>query len=164
MAIKSLKDLYVDLLQDSYDSEHQIVKALPKMAKAAVEPKLQQAFTTHLEETKDQVEKLEQVFELLDMKPKGKTCEATKGLIKEAAELMDEEVEEGVLDAGLIACAQKVEHYEIASYGTLCEFASMLGFRDQQKLLKEILDQEKSTDQKLTKLAESQSNQMAKAA
>ena len=164
MAIKSLKDLYVDMLMDSYDSEKQISKALPKMAKAAEEPKLKQAFETHLEETKTQIERLEQVFESLGMKPKGKTCEATKGLVEEATELMDEDVEEGVLDAGLIACAQKVEHYEIASYGTLAEFAGTLGFKDQQKLLRTTLEEEKSTDKKLTSLAETQSNVLAKAA
>lgn len=163
---KSMKDLYVEMLEDSYDSEHQITKALPKLAKAATSPKLKQAFETHLKETEGQIAKLDQVFELLDMKPKRKTCEATKGLVKEGGEMIDEkdELEEGVLDAGLIACAQKVEHYEIASYGSLCEFARILGFKDQQKLLASILAEEKSTDEKLTKLAETQVNPTAKAA
>ena len=142
---KSLQDLYVEMLQDSYDSEHQITKALPKMAKAAVSPKLKQAFEKHLGETESQIERLEEVFGMLDLKPKRKTCEATKGLVKEGEEMIDEadELEEGVLDAGLIGCAQKVEHYEIASYGTLCEFARLLGFKDQQKVLASILAEEK---------------------
>ena len=164
--LKSMKDLYIEMLEDSYDSEHQITKALPKLAKAATSPKLKKAFETHFEETMGQIQKLEQVFELLDMKPKRKTCEATKGLVKEGEEMIDEkdELEEGVLDAGLIGCAQKVEHYEIASYGTLCEFARILGFKDQQKLLSAILAEEKSTDEKLTQLAETQINMVAKAA
>jgi ferritin-like metal-binding protein YciE len=163
---KTMKDLYVELLEDSYDSEHQITKALPKMAKAAASPKLKQAFETHLTETEGQIEKLDQVFKSLDMKPKRKTCEATKGLVEEGAEMIGEkdEMEDGVLDAGLIACAQKVEHYEIASYGTLCELARVLGFKDQQKLLADILKEEKATDMKLTQLAESSVNITAKAA
>jgi len=163
---KSMKDLYIELLEDSYDSEHQITKALPKMAKAAHDPQLRDAFDTHLEETEGQIEKLDRVFACLDMKPKRKTCEATKGLVKEGAEMIDEkdELQDGVLDAGLIACAQKVEHYEIASYGTLCEFARILGFKDQQKLLASILAEEKATDVKLTEIAENAINSMAKAA
>jgi ferritin-like metal-binding protein YciE len=166
MAKKSLKDLYVEMLEDSYDSEHQITQALPKLAKAASSPELKKAFEKHLEETKIQIGKLDQVFGLLDMKPKRKTCEATTGLVKEGGEMIDEKdkLEDGVLDAGLLGCAQKVEHYEIASYGTLCELARTLGFKDQQMLLKSILDEEKATDVKLTKLAESQVNQKAKAA
>lgn len=164
--MKTMKDLYVELLEDSYDSENQITKALPKMAKAASSPKLRQAFETHLKETEGQIDKLEEVFELLAMKPKRKTCEATKGLIEEGSEMIEEkdELEAGVLDAGLIACAQKIEHYEIASYGTLCEFARILGFNDQQKLLASILSEEKATDQKLTKLAETTVNPTAQAA
>jgi ferritin-like metal-binding protein YciE len=164
--MKSLKDLYIEMLEDSYDSEHQITKALPELAEAAESPELKQAFVTHLEETEAQIEKLDQVFELLAMKPKRRTCEATKGLVEEGKEMIDEkdEMEEGVLDAGLIGCAQKVEHYEIASYGTLCEFADLLGFDDQQELLASILEEEKATDEKLSKLAKAQVNLRAKAA
>jgi ferritin-like metal-binding protein YciE len=163
---KSLKDLYIEMLEDSYDSEHQIVKALPKLAKAAASPKLKHAFETHLKETEGQIETLDEVFELLAMKPKRKTCEATKGLVEEGDEMIKEkdEMEEGVLDAGLIGCAQKVEHYEIASYGTLCEFARLLGFEDQRDLLSSILEEEKTTDKKLSALAGSQVNPRAKAA
>ena len=163
---KSMRDLYVELLEDSYDSENQITKALPKLAKAATSPELKKAFERHLEETKGQIEKLNQVFASLDMKPKRKTCEATKGLIEEGDEMIEEkdELEEGVLDAGLIACGQKVEHYEIASYGTLCEFARILGFKDQQKLLAAILKEEKAADEKLTQIAQSSVNSMARAA
>lgn len=166
MAKKSFKDLYVEMLEDSYDSEHQITEALPKMAEAATSPELKAAFEQHLAETERQIEKLEQVFEMLGVEPERKTCEATKGLVEEGEEMIDEgdELEDGVLDAGLIGCAQKVEHYEIASYGTLCEFARILGFKDQQAILKSILDEEKTTDQKLTQLAESQVNETAKAA
>ncbi|MGE3624101.1 MAG: ferritin-like domain-containing protein [Bdellovibrionales bacterium] len=164
MELKTMKDLYVSLLQDSYDSERQIIRALPKMADAAETPELKQAFEGHLEETKGQVIRLEQVFGMLGVKPKGKSCAATKGLVDEAQDLMSEAVEEGVMDAGLIANAQKVEHYEIASYGTLVEFAKLLGFQDQVRLLDEILQQEKATDVKLTKLAESKVNRMAQAA
>jgi len=153
MTVKSMKDLYVSLLQDSYDSEQQIVKALPKMAEAAEAPELRQAFETHLEETEGQVEKLEQVFEMLKIKPQGKTCDATKGLVKEASDLIKESAENGVKDAGLIANAQKVEHYEIASYGTLVEFAKLLGFDEQAELLQEILDEEKHADRTLGELA-----------
>src|ERR1700733_5897902 len=144
---KSLKDLYIELLEDSYDSEHQIVEALPKMAEAAESGELKKELETHLEETEGQIEKLEQVFEMLDMEPERKTCEATKGLVEEGEELIEEkdDLEDGVIDAGLIACAQKVEHYEIASYGTLCEFARLLGFDEQRTLLSSILDEEKST-------------------
>jgi ferritin-like metal-binding protein YciE len=164
MAITNMKELYVSLLQDTYDSENQITEALPKMAKAATAPQLKKAFENHLEETFDQIKKLEEVFELLDMKPKRQTCEATKGLVKEASELLKQKVEHDVMDAGLIANGQKVEHYEIASYGTLSAYATLLGFKDQAKLLHQILDQEKSTDKKLTTLAESSINLMAKAA
>jgi len=153
-------------LQDSLDSEHQITKALPKMAKAAHSPHLKKAFETHLAETETQIEKLEQVFADLDMPPKRKVCEATKGLVKEGEEMIGEkdELGEGVLDAGLIACAQKVEHYEIASYGTLVALARILGYREQQKMLAEILKEEKETDIKLSKIAETSINQTAKAA
>ena len=163
---KTMKDLYIELLEDSFDSEHQITKALPKMADAADSAQLKKAFQKHLTETEGQIKKLEDVFASLDMKPKRKTCEATKGLIEEGKEMIDEkdDMAEGVSDAGLIACAQKVEHYEIASYGTLCELARILGFKDQQKLLAAILEEEKATDIALTKLAEGSVNKMARAA
>jgi len=162
---KTMKDLYVELLEDSYDSEHQITKALPNMAKAAHSPRLKAAFEKHLDETMGQIERLDEVFASLQMKPKRKTCEATKGLVEEGDEMIEEsdEMEDGVLDAGLIACGQKVEHYEIASYGTLCELARVLGFKDQQKILASILKEEKATDELLSQIAGS-INIMAKAA
>ncbi len=162
---KSMRDLYIELLEDSYDSEHQIVDALPKMAKAAQSQQLKNAFEKHLQETKGQILTLEQVFDLLDMEPDRKTCEATEGLIEEGQDLIDEadDLEPGVLDAGLIAIGQKVEHYEIASYGTLCEIARLLGFSDQQRLLASILKEEKMTDEVLTRIATTV-NSVAKAA
>ncbi|MDP9127793.1 MAG: ferritin-like domain-containing protein [Pseudomonadota bacterium] len=164
MPIESMEDLYVALLEDSYDSEKQIVKALPKMAQAAEAPELKEAFKIHLEETTGQVERLEEIFGMLEVSPRNKTCDATKALIKEANDLITATPQSGVKDAGLIANAQKVEHYEIASYGTLCEFAKLLGFDDQAELLEETLNEEKATDKKLTALAEGSINELAEAA
>ena len=162
--ISSMQDLYVDLLQDTYSAEQQLVKALPKMAEAAETEELKEAFQQHLEETQGQVQRLEQIFKELKQKPGDETCEAMQGLVKEAEQLMGMKVDKDVLDAGLIACAQKVEHYEIASYGTLAEFASLLGFDKQSELLEETLEEEKATDARLTELAEDHINQMAEAA
>lgn len=155
MSVKSLNDLFIDILKDTYDAEKRIVKALPKLKKAATSPDLKQAFESHLEETKGQVERLEQIFDILGKPKRGKTCPAMEGLIEEGAETIEEVKAGPVLDAALIACAQKVEHYEIAAYGTLATYAKMMKMDDCLKLLKETLSEEKDTDGKLTKLAES---------
>ena len=154
MKLESLEKLYVEELRDIYNAENQLLKALPKMARAAAAPELKQAFEDHLEQTKEHVERLEEIFEKLDQKPSGKTCQAMKGLIEEGSEIMDQEGEEHVLDAGLIAAAQKVEHYEMASYGTVRTWAEMLGEEDAAELLQQTLDEEGETDKRLTELAE----------
>ncbi len=158
MEMETLKDLFVDELKDLYSAENQLVKALPKMAKAATNEQLKAAFAQHLEETKVHVERLEQVMKQLEESPKGKKCKAMEGLIEEAKELLEEDAEPEVLDAGLIACAQRVEHYEIAGYGTVRTYAKHLGESDVQKLLQTTLDEEGATDKKLTKLAEKSIN------
>ena len=155
MKMRTLHDLFVDQLKDLYNAENQLVKALPKMAKNASNPQLKQAFTKHLEETKGHVERLEQVFDLLGAPAKGKTCKAMKGLIEEGKEMMDEDAEPEVMDAGLIAAAQRVEHYEIAGYGCVRTYAQMLGNEKAAKLLQQTLDEEGKTDKLLTDLAES---------
>ena len=154
MEMSSLQDLMVDQLKDLYNAEGQLVKALPKMAKAASNAQLQQAFTTHLEQTKGHVDRLEQVFETLGQSAKGKTCKAMKGLIEEGKEMMDEDAEPEVMDAGLIAAAQRVEHYEMAGYGCVRTYAQMLGNKQAAKLLQQTLDEEGKTDKLLTDLAE----------
>jgi len=153
MATKSLRELYVDELKDLYSAESQLVKALPKMAKAASSEELRQGFEAHLEQTKEQVQRLEEIFELLDESPKGKKCVGMEGLVKEGAEAMEEDFQDTVLDAALIGAAQRVEHYEIAAYGTVCEFATVLGEKDHLSLLEQTLEEEKETDEKLTELA-----------
>jgi len=154
MEMSSLQDLMVDQLKDLYNAESQLVKALPKMAKAATNAQLKQAFTTHLEQTKGHVERLEQVFETLGMSAKGKTCKAMKGLIEEGKEMMEEDAEPEVMDAGLIAAAQRVEHYEMAGYGCVRTYAELLGNKQAAKLLQQTLDEEGKTDKLLTGLAE----------
>jgi ferritin-like metal-binding protein YciE len=154
MKLKTLHDLYVDELKDLYNAEHQLLKALPKMAKAASAPKLAQAFTDHLEETKGQIERLETIFEELDVSPKGKACKAMEGLIKEGKELLEEDAEPTVMDAGLIAAGQRVEHYEMAGYGCVRTFARLLGYKEAARLLQETLDEEGAADKKLTILAQ----------
>jgi ferritin-like metal-binding protein YciE len=155
MKLDSLQKLYVEELRDLYSAENQILKALPKMAKAASSPELKQAFEEHLEQTKGQVDRLERIFEKLGKSPKGKKCKAMEGLVEEGAELMKEDADPAVLDAGLIAAAQRVEHYEIAGYGTVRTYANMLEDQDAADLLQETLDEEGETDKKLTSLAES---------
>ena len=150
-----LDELLQDELKDLYSAESQIIKALPKMAKAASSPELRRAFERHLEETKRQVERLDMIGEELEMKMTGKKCKGMEGLIAEGRELMDEDLEEDALDAGLIGAAQKVEHYEIAAYGTARTHAEMLGYRRIAKLLQQTLNEEGATDKKLTQLAES---------
>jgi ferritin-like metal-binding protein YciE len=161
MASKTLRDLFEDQLQDAYSAETQITKALPKMAKAAHSAELKAGFEQHLRETEGQVRRLEQVGKQLNVKLSGNTCEATEGLIEEGEELMGLGLEADALDAGLIAAAQKVEHYEIALYGSLCAWAKRLGMTDVASVLHQTLDEEKRTDEKLTRLAEAQVNLQA---
>lgn len=153
MKMQTLKDLYIDELKDIYDAEQQIAKALPKMAKAASNEELRAAFEQHLDQTQTQIERLEQIFEELEEKAKGEKCEATRGLLEEAKKMMEEAEDEDVRDAAMIGSAQKVEHYEIAAYGTLRTYAELLGFDEQAELLQETLDEEKETDENLTELA-----------
>jgi ferritin-like metal-binding protein YciE len=158
MSMDSLKDLYIDELKDLYNAETQLIKALPKMAKKATAPELKQAFQDHLEETKGHVARLEEIFEELDEKPTGKTCKAMKGLVEEGAEVIEEDGNEAVLDAALIGAAQRVEHYEIAGYGVVRTFATLLGENDAAELLQETLDEEAAADKKLTEIAEEDIN------
>lgn len=159
--VKTLEDLFEAQLHDIYWAENKLVKALTKMSKKAPDAKLSSAFLKHKEETEDQIAKLEQVMTSLDIKVKGIKCEAMAGLLEEADEMMKESVEDEVLCAAMIAAAQKVEHYEIATYGTLVCWANNLGYKQQAKLLQSILDQEKKTDVSLTTLAESGINSAA---
>ena len=152
MSAENLHELFVEEVRDIYDAEKQLVKALPKMAKAAESEELRAAFEEHLEITRAHVGRLEEVFKGLGMAARGKTCEGMKGLIEEGQEAM-EEMEGTVLDAALIASAQKVEHYEIATYGTLATFAEVLGLEDAKDLLGQTLDEEKEADEKLTQIA-----------
>jgi len=161
--MNTLADLFQDELRDIYDAEKRILKALPKMAKAASDEQLRDAFTTHLEETRGHVERLEQVFASLDLKVKGKRCMGMEGILAEGAELMGEDGDEAVLDAGLIASAQRVEHYEITAYGSLMAWAKVLGYDDAIELLGENEREEKVADQKLTDIAEGLINQQATA-
>jgi ferritin-like metal-binding protein YciE len=154
MTKESLKELYVDELKDIYSAEKQLTKALPKMAKAATSSDLQQGFEEHLEQTKGHVERLEQIFTMLNTKPGGKKCMGMEGLVKEGAEIMGEDFEEDVMDAALISAAQRVEHYEIAAYGTVAAYADLLGEPKHATLLRQTLEEEKETDQKLTELSQ----------
>ena len=151
---EGLKELYVDELKDIYNAENQLVKALPKMAKAASSEELRRGFEEHLEQTKGHVQRLEQIFQELGESPRGKKCKGMEGLVEEGSEVMGEDFEGAVMDSALIGAAQRVEHYEIAAYGTVCAFAEELGETDQGELLNETLEEEKETDEKLTKLAE----------
>ena len=159
--LKTLEDALVDELEDILDSETQITQALPKLAQKATHPELKAAFEEHLEQTKVHIQRLNQAFELLGKKPASKTCEATKGLLKEGEDVMSEDATPDVMDAFLIAAAQKVEHYEIASYGTVCTWAEITGHEDVADLLGETLDEEEETNDKLTDLAESSINEDA---
>lgn len=153
--IQNLRELLVHELKDLHSAETQLLKALPKMSKAASDQDLTDAFDEHLEQTNVQVERLERVFEILGEKPKGKTCEAMKGLIAEGNEVLSEDATSDVRDAALIAVAQKIEHYEIAGYGTVRTFANLIGEKEAANLLQETLDEEGDTDKKLTEIAES---------
>jgi ferritin-like metal-binding protein YciE len=150
-----LEELLVDELKDIYSAESQIVKALPKMAKAASSPDLKRAFERHLEETRRQVERLDQIGNTLDIRLTGKKCKGMEGLIEEGKEIMEEDFDENAIDAGLIGAAQKVEHYEIAAYGTARTHATLLGYHKIARLLQQTLNEEGATDKKLTQLAES---------
>ena len=152
--LSSLDDLLVHELQDIYHAEGQILKALPRMTKAATNQDLKAAFEEHRVETEGQVKRLEQVFKLLGHPVKGKKCEGMAGLIEEGTTVMEEDADPAVMDAALIAAAQKIEHYEIASYGCVCTYAEMLGFDEAHELLGQNLDEEENTDEKLTALAE----------
>jgi ferritin-like metal-binding protein YciE len=158
MEMESLRELYVDELKDLWSAETQITKALPKMMKAASNPKLKKAFNTHLKQTERHVKRLERIFKELDESPRGKKCVGMEGLIKEGQELIKEKPEADVLDAGLIAAAQHVEHYEIAGYGCVRTWARQMGEDRQAELLQETLDEEEQTDRLLTELAESEIN------
>ena len=153
MKLASLEDLYMDNLQDVYDAEHQITDALPKMAKAASSSALRNGFEKHLQQTKEHIKRLEAVFENHSASPKRKTCKAMKGLISEGDEVMKENAAADVLDAALIGSAQKVEHYEIAAYGTLRTYADLLGFQSDMRYLDATLQEEGATDKELTRLA-----------
>ena len=159
MPQKGLKELYIDELKDLYSAENQLVKALPKMAKAATSTKLRQGFEEHLEQTKGHVQRLEQIFESVDESPKGKKCKGMEGLIEEGSETTEEDFEGPVLDAGLIGAAQRVEHYEIAAYGTARAFAEELGESKHVSLLEATLSEEEATDEKLTELSQEINNQ-----
>lgn len=154
----TLHDLYVDELKDLYSAEKQLLKGLPKMAKAATNPKLKKAFEDHRVQTEEHIKRLEVIFEELEKSPKGKVCVGMKGLMEEGKEIISEKPNANVLDAGLISKAQHAEHYEMAGYGTVRTYAEQLGYRNHAKLLERTLNEEKKTDLLLTKLAESRIN------
>ena len=158
MELETLKDLYIEELKDLYSAENQIIKALPRMIKAASHNELKQAFTRHLKETGVHVQRLERVCDELGVSPKGKKCVGMEGLLKEGAELIKEKPERDVLDAGLIAAAQHVEHYEMAGYGCVRTYARQLGMESQAEMLQATLDEEGNTDKLLTRIAESTIN------
>jgi len=158
MNLATMQDLFVHELKDLYSAENQILKALPKMAKAASSDELRQAFEEHTEQTREHVERLDRIFAELDMSARGKKCKAVEGLIEEGKEMMKQDAEPSVLDAALIAAAQRVEHYEIAGYGCARTYARLLGHEEAADLLQQTLDEEGETDKKLTSLAESTIN------
>jgi ferritin-like metal-binding protein YciE len=162
--LNSLHDLYITELKDLYDAENRILKALPKMAEASSSPELRNAFEQHLEQTRTHASRLEQIFLKLDESPKGQKCKGVIGIIDEGEDLMGEEAPPAVCDAALIGAAQRVEHYEIAAYGTCRTYAKRLGYEDHARLLNETLQEEAETDRKLTSLAESRINEQARTA
>src|SRR6478672_5923220 len=157
----TLHDAFIDELRDTYDAEKQLTKALAKLAKAASNPGLRDAFETHLEETRGQIERLEQVFESLDEKARGKHCDGIAGIIEEGKSIMEEEFDDTTMDACLIAAGQRAEHYEMAAYGTLVAWAEAMGHSEAAQLLQQTLDEEKAADKKLSGLAEGGINQSA---
>jgi len=156
--METLEKLYINELRDLYSAENQLLKALPKMAKGASSAELKEAFENHLAETETHVERLEQIFKDLEENPKGKTCHGMKGLIEEGSEILEEEGEESVLDAGIIVAAQKVEHYEMAGYGSVRAFAQLLGQEEAAQLLQTTLDEESKANELLKQLAETTVN------
>ena len=164
MVEKTLDNLFYDTLKDIYYAEPKIVKALPKLARGAQSPELKAAFEKHRDETEGQIERLQQVFDIIDKRAMGKTCEAIDGILAEGDEIMEQYEGTDALDAGLIASAQAVEHYEITRYGTLKRWAVLLGFDDAARLLDETLQEESKTDESLTALADARANDKAKGA
>ncbi len=164
MSLDSLEKLFLEELKDVYNAEKQILRALPKMAKAAESPRLEQAFTQHLKETEGQVQRLERVFKELGQTVRGKKCKGMEGLLEEGKEVLEEEGDPAVIDAALIASAQRVEHYEIAAYGCLRTYAGLLGYSQAEQLLQQNLQEEEAADKKLTQLGESGINAAAAAA
>jgi ferritin-like metal-binding protein YciE len=154
MQANSLRDLYVAELRDLYNAETQLVKALPKMAKASSNAELRQGFEEHLRQTSEHVSRLEQIFDLLGEKPTGKKCLGMEGLVKEGAETLKEDYEDALMDAAIIGAAQRVEHYEIAGYGTVRAFAELLGEKEHVSLIEQTLEEEKQTDERLSQLAD----------
>jgi ferritin-like metal-binding protein YciE len=163
MSLDSLDKLFLEELKDVYNAEKQILRALPKMAKTADSPELQQAFTKHLNETEGQVQRLEKIFQELGQAARGKKCKGMEGLLEEGKEVLEEEGEPAVIDAALIASAQRVEHYEIAAYGCLRTYAQLLGYSQAERLLQQTLEEEEAADKKLTELGESGINEAAAA-
>jgi len=161
MELEHLMDLYVDELKDVYNAEKQILRALPKMAKKASHPELRQAFENHQSMTEEQVKRLETIFDDMKLPRRGKKCVGMEGLIEEGQEMMEEDADPDVLDAAMISAAQRVEHYEIAAYGTLRTYARQLGLQEHAKLLQKTLDEEGETDKLLTRIAESRVNRDA---
>ncbi len=161
MPVRTLDDLLLYELRDLYDAEQRIVKALPKMAKAASNPQLQAAFEDHLEQTEEHVRRLEEAFSMLSEEPRKKTCEGIKGLLEEGEEVLKADMEDHVRDAALIAAAQRVEHYEMAGYGSARAFARTLGYHDVEDVLQETLDEEGEADHRLTQIAEAGVNMAA---
>ncbi len=161
MSLDSLEKLFLEELKDVYNAEKQILRALPRMAKAAESPELSQAFTHHLKETEGQVQRLERIFRELGQAARGKKCKGMEGLLEEGKEVLEEEGEAAVIDAALIASAQRVEHYEIAAYGCLRTYASLLGYSEAEQLLGQNLREEEAADKKLTQIGESGVNQAA---
>jgi ferritin-like metal-binding protein YciE len=164
MSLGSMNDLFVNELKDVYNAEKQIMRALPRMAKAASSDDLRDAFTNHLRETEGHVQRLEQIFKSLDLTPRGKTCKGMQGLLEEGKEILEEEGAPEVIDAALISAAQRVEHYEMAAYGCLRTYAQLLGREDAVQLLQQTLAEEEAADEKLTALGEGGINQAALAA
>jgi ferritin-like metal-binding protein YciE len=164
MKLNSLRDLYIMELKDLYHGEQQIIKALPSMAEKASSPDLRIAFEEHLQQTRKQVERLEQIFQKIGESPKGQKCKGIEGIIDEGQDMADKDAPPAVCDAALISAAQRVEHYEIAGYGSVRAYARRLGFEDHAQLLQQTLDEESQADRKLTSLAESYINEEAKSA
>ena len=164
MALDSFEKLFVEELKDTYHAEKQLLKAIKKLAKAATDKTLAKALTDHLAETEGQVTRLEQVFASIDMAPKGKVCEGMKGIIEEGNGMLEEDGDDAVMDAAIIAAAQRAEHYEIAAYGTLRHYAERLGYTKAEKLLAQTLEEEKAADEKLNKIAKNLVNPKAQAA